>query len=200
MQNLWTFPKSTDNSLILIKDKTIYISTQKGDDLAQQLKSIEADRLPKDLNEIHFATIEQVIFHKNKIEIHQKNSKKTLLIDEVADSTAVFNTLKEEIPILKYTATRASVMSHIKIQLLVAILIFARLIYYLFKIADIGERAEIASLHEYYGVAYGNFISGFASFGFVGIFVIGLIYILVTLFFLNNSVEKRPYTKILKRI
>ena len=200
MQNLWTFPNSTDNSLIYIKDKTIYISTQKGDDLARQLKSIEADRLPKDLNEIHFATIEQVIFHKNKIEIHQKNSKKTLFIDKLADCNAVFNTLKKEIPILKYTATRTSVMSHIKIQLLVAILIFARLIYYLFKIADIGERADITSLHESYGVAYGNFISGFASFGFAGIFVIGLIYILVTLFFLNNSVEKRPYTKILKRI
>lgn len=200
MQNLWTFPKSTDNSLIYIKDKTIYISTQKGDDLTQQLKSIEADRLPKDLNEIHFAAIEQVIFHKNKIEIHQKNSKKTLFIDDVSQINAVFNSLKEEIPILKYTATRVSVLNHIKIHLLFTILVFARLIYYLFEIVDIGERAEIASLHEHYGVAYGNFISGFASFGFTGIVIIGIVYILIALFFLNNAAEKRPYTKILKRI
>lgn len=200
MQNLWTFPKSTDNSLILIKNKTIYISTQKGNDLTQQLKSIEADRLPKNLNEIHFAAIEQVIFHKNKIEIHQKNSKKTLFIDDVVQINVVFNTLKEEIPILKYAATRPSVLNHIKIHLSFTILVFARMIYYLFEIVDIGERADITFLQESYGATYGNFIHGFASFGFTGVVIIGIVYILIALFFLNNAAEKRPYIKTLKRI
>ncbi len=121
------------------------------------------------MNEIHFAAIEQVIFHKNKIEIHQKNSKKTLFIDDVVQINAVFNALKEEIPILKYAATRPSVLNHIKIHLLIAILIFARLIYYLFTLVDIGEYATLTSLHEYYGVVYGNFVHGFASFGFTGV-------------------------------
>ncbi|WP_430411851.1 hypothetical protein [Kordia sp.] len=200
MQNRWTFPNSTDNSLILVKNKTIYISTEKEDDVAQQLKSIEADQLPKDLNEIHFATIEQVIFHKNKIEIHQKNTKKTLFIDNDEKINAVFNTLKKENPTLKYIIKRPSIMNHIKIHLLITILLFARLMYYLLKINDIGQSATSTYLQEYYGVTYGNFIHGFASFGFVGIFVIGLIYILIALFLLNYIAEKRPFTKILKRI
>ncbi len=200
MQNLWTFPKSTDNSLIFIKDNTIYISIKQGETLANQLKSIKADRLPKDLTEIHFEDIEQVIFHKNKIEIHQKDAKTTLFIDDNDQINEVFYSLKEEIPALKYTVTQSSVISHIKIHLLFAILVFARLMYYLFEIADIGQRAELSSLQEYYGVAYGNFVHGFASFGLTGVVIIGIVYILIALFFLNNSAEKRPYTKTLKRV
>jgi len=200
MQNLWTFPNSTDNSLIYIKDKTIYISTQKRDDVAQQIQSIKADQLPKNVNEIHFEAIEQVIFSKNKIEIHQENSKKTLFIDEVPQINEVFNTLKKEMPMLAYTATRHPIMDHIKIHLFAAISFFISLLYYVFDILTIGNSVDITSLQEYYGVSYGSFISGFASFGFVGVFVVGIVYVLIAMFFLNNAAEKRPYTKNLKRI
>ncbi len=77
---------------------------------------------------------------------------------------------------------------------------FARLIFYLFKITDIGERADITFLQESYGAAYGSFIHGFASFGFTGVVIIGIVYILLALFFLNNAAEKRPYIKTLKCI
>ncbi|QHI36764.1 hypothetical protein IMCC3317_21340 [Kordia antarctica] len=185
MQKLWTFPKSTENTLIFIKDKTIYVDQKKGDELKLQTKNIEAQNDWKLPNGIHFATIQKVYFHKNKMEIHQKDSKKTLFIDDSTKSNEIFSALKEGIPTLKYSATRPSIMSQIGIQLPFTILVFISLIYYLFEINEIGRNLEVAALQEAFGTFYGNFIYGISSLGFIGIFIIGLTYIQGRIILLN---------------
>lgn len=199
MQQLWTFPKSTQNSLIFIKDKTIYSDQKKGDDLTRQIKNIETNSNENLPNGIHFATIQQVIFHEDRMEIYQKDSLKTLFIDDATKGNEIFFALKKEIPILKYSVTRPSVIKYIKFQLLFSIFAFISLMRYLFRVIEIGHYAELAELQEVYGAFYGNFISVISSLGFISMIIIAVIYILIAMFFLNNKAEKRPYFYMLKR-
>ena len=199
MLQLWTFPKSTDNTLVLIQDKTIFIDTKKGDTLTNQIEKINADQIWEKPNGIDFATIEKVFCYKNRLEIHQEQTKKTLFIDDSKKMNEIFNAIKEHIPILKLTVKRKSMLKHIGIQSLFTIAVFIRLITYLVDVVYIGEHADLPSIQEYYGEIYGNFIYTISGIGTIGIVIIAIIYILVALFFLNNLAENRPYIKELNR-
>jgi hypothetical protein len=199
MQQLWTFPKSTENSLILIKDKTIYSDQKKGEDLTLQIKNIETGTNENLPNGIDFETIQQVIFHKDRMEIYQKDSLKTLFIDDATKGNEIFFALKKEMPILNYSATRQSIIKDLGLQLLFSIFAFISLMKYVFGIIDTGKNAELPELQAVFGSFYGNFIYVISSLGFISMIIIAIIYILIAMFFLNNKAEKRPYFYTLKR-
>ncbi|MFK7747796.1 MAG: hypothetical protein AB8B65_05375 [Kordia sp.] len=199
MLQLWTFPKSTDNTLVLIQDETIYVDTKKEDDLTNQIQKINAAQAWEKPHGMHFVNIEKVFLHKNRLEIHQKEIKKTLFIDDSEKINEIFTAIKTHIPTLQLTVKRVSVLKSIWIQTVVTIGIFIRLITYLVDVVDIGERSNLASIQEYYSEIYGNFIYTLSGIGTIGIVIIAIIYILLALFFINSVAENRPYIKELKR-
>lgn len=199
MPQLWTFPKSTDNTLVLIQEETIFIDTKKGDILTNQVEKINTNQIWEKPNGIHFATIEKVFCYKNRLEIHQKQTKKTLFIDDSEKINEIFNAIKEHIPALQLTVKRVGILKSIWVHILLITVLFIRLITYLVDVVYIGEKADLVSIQEYYGEIYGNFIYTISGIGTIGIVIIAIIYILLALFFTNSIAENRPYIKELKR-
>jgi hypothetical protein len=199
MPQLWTFPSSSDNTLILLTDETIYVDTKKGVDLEQQVEKINTNQIWEKPNGIHFSTIEKVFCYKNRLEIHQKQTKKTLFNNDSKKIKQFFNAIKEHIHDLQLTVKRVGILKSIWVHILLITVLFIRLITYLVDVVYIGEKADLVSIQEYYGEIYGNFMYTISGIGTIGIVIIAIIYILLALFFINSIAENRPYIKELKR-
>lgn len=120
MQKHWTIKESKHNTLIVIKEQSIY----KGKPKAEDLQSINIDTKDvsflNDLFSIPYSYIKKVENQsgKNYIKIFfGKDSEEELYVDNEHLKNEIFEYLKTDIPNLKYSSELPSIIKYAKPQL-----------------------------------------------------------------------------------
>lgn len=200
MQQYWKIADSKANSLIFIKDQTIY----KGNPKSEQLKNLDAPSAKLDFLDsmfsIPYSYIRQIENQEGKGEIkifYGKDSEEELIVNDKNTKKEIFQFLKQDMIDFRYSSKFPSVISYAKAQFFALLLITAIFIWTFYLAIQI----ESGVTYEYVGTraSISGLLLGLASFGTLKI-VAGYVVLLgIIIFALTRRLKSRSEIEFLKR-
>jgi hypothetical protein len=200
MLKFWKLPDSKSNSLILIKDQTIYKGNPKPEDL-KNLR-VESPRL-EFLNKIFslsYSYIKRIENQEGKSEIklfYGKDSEEELKIKDPHVKQEVFEFLKQDMTNFKYSKEFPSGLKYAKPQLFSLLFITGIFIWTIYLSIQIESGVEYEIVGGRAGIS--GLILGLANFGTIKVILGYVVLLAIILFALYRRLNSRSETEYLKR-